>query len=102
MREVLATVWVVAHLPLPTGWIVSPPDVIAVLAGLAAFIVLVKNQRVNLFISEVIGELSKVVWPNRKETVLSTGVVSILVGICAVILFLFDTLWGSIIKIFYS
>ena len=101
-REIMATVWVVARLPLPPDWILSPPDLIAAAVGLATFVVLLQNEKVNAFVNEVITELSKVTWPNRKETVLSTGVVSVLVGICSIILFGFDMLWGALVKILYQ
>lgn len=100
-REALESVWVMAHMPQPVDWVVPPSDLVAASAGLAAFIILFKSERVNIFANEVITELVKVVWPSRKETVLSTGVVSVLVGICAMILFVFDMMWGSLVKIFY-
>jgi len=101
-REIVATLWVVAHLPIPEGWIVLPSDMIAAVLGITTFVILLKNQRVVIFTNEVITELSKVVWPNRKETVISTGVVSVLVAICAVILFSFDMVWGALVRIFYQ
>lgn len=101
-HEILATVWVVAHLPTPEGWVVAPYDILAIALGLATFVILLRNERVVGFTNEVITELTKVVWPNRKETVISTGVVSVLVAICAVILFGFDMVWGALVKIFYQ
>ena len=101
-RELAATVWVMAGIPMPVDWVASPPDLIAAAAGLATFVVLIKSAKVNEFTNEVITELSRVVWPDRKETVLSTGVVSVLVAICAVIFFLFDMLWGAVVRVFYS
>lgn len=101
-REIMATVWVVARLPLPADWIMAPSDMIAAAVGLSTFVVLLRNEKVNTFVNEVITELAKVTWPNRKETVLSTGVVSVLVGICSIILFGFDMLWGALVKILYQ
>lgn len=101
-REMFASIWVIAKLPMPADWIVSPVDMIAIVCGIATFVILLKNNRVNTFTNEVITELGKVTWPNRKETVMSTGVVSVLVGICAIILFGFDMIWGAIIKVFYQ
>jgi preprotein translocase subunit SecE len=101
-REIFQTVWVLARLPMPTQWVVSPADMLAGAVGVITFIVLLKNAKVNSFTNEVITELGKVTWPNKKETVLSTGVVSVLVGICAVILFGFDMIWGSVVKVFYQ
>jgi preprotein translocase SecE subunit len=54
------------------------------------------------FTNEVISELSKVVWPARKETALSTVVVTVLVGICSIILFGFDMFWGMLVSVFYQ
>jgi len=101
-REMFASIWVIAKLPMPADWMVSPVDMLAVAMGIVTFVVLLKNQRVNTFTNEVLTETGKVTWPNRKETVLSTGVVSVLVGICAMILFGFDMLWGAIVRVFYQ
>ena len=101
-REILSTVWVLARFRMPADWMVSPVDILAGAIGVATFAALIRNAKVNSFTNEVITELGKVTWPNRKETVLSTGVVSVLVGICAVILFGFDMLWGAVVKIFYQ
>ena len=101
-RELVAVIWVLAHLPMPVDWVVAPADLIAAAMGVATFLVLWRNARVVTYINEVITELGKVVWPDRKETVLSTGVVSVLVAICAVILFIFDVVWGALVRIFYQ
>jgi preprotein translocase SecE subunit len=101
-REVFATLWVVLHLPVPEGFFASPSDILAAAIGIATFVVLVKNAKVVEFTNEVITELSKVVWPNKKETVLSTGIVCVLVAICSMILFGFDMVWGALVRVFYQ
>jgi preprotein translocase SecE subunit len=101
-REMFQSLWIIAKLPMPADWVVSPVEMLAVAMGIVTFIVLLRNQRVNTFTNEVLTEAGKVTWPNRKETVLSTGVVSVLVAICAVILFGFDMLWGTVVRIFYQ
>ncbi len=101
-REAVASIWAIARLPLPHDWIVSPIEIVAAVLGIVVFVLLLKNARINTFTNEVITELGKVTWPQRKETVLSTGVVSVLVGICAIILFLFDMVWGAVVKVFYQ
>lgn len=101
MREFVATLSVILRLSMPVDWVIPPTDAIAAACGIVVFVILLKNEKVNTFTNEVITELSEVVWPNRKETVLSTGVVSILVGICAAILFGFDMVWGVMVRIFY-
>ena len=101
-REAFAALWVVAHIPTPDAWIVHPSDILAMACGIATFVLLYKNNKVVVFTNEVITELSKVVWPNRKETAMSTGVVTVLVALCAMILFGFDVVWGALLKIFYQ
>lgn len=101
LREMISTLWAISRISQPVDWIVAPPDILATLMALTFFVILLKSEKVNLFTNEVITELSEVVWPARKETVLSTGVVSILVGICAVILFGFDMIWGIMVRLFY-
>ena len=102
IREMLSTVWVLARLPMPADWVVSPVDLLSAAVGLVTFVILLRNEKVNSFTNEVITELGKVTWPNKKETVMSTGVVSVLVGICSVILFGFDMIWGTVVKVFYK
>lgn len=43
------------------------------------------------FLREVRAELRKVIWPNRKETILYTSVVLISVGAVALIIWVFDS-----------
>jgi len=102
VRELVQAIWVAAGIPLPLDWLISPTDMIAAAAGIAVFLALLLNVKVNEFTNEVITELGRVVWPDRKETVLSTGVVSALVGICAMLFFVIDMVWGSLVKVFYQ
>jgi len=95
------TLWDLLELPLPIDWFVSPAQIAAFITAIIMFIVLQRNAKINQFSGEVASELSKVTWPEKKETVMSTGVISVMVAICALILFAFDSLWGSIIKIIY-
>ena len=46
----------------------------------------------------VLGNLpfAAVTWPKGKETVASTGVIIVMVGIASMILFFFDAFWGTI------
>ncbi|TVQ91729.1 MAG: preprotein translocase subunit SecE [Deltaproteobacteria bacterium] len=43
--------------------------VIAVVVGLAGFLVVLRTRKYVTFIDEVVGELAKVSWPTREETV---------------------------------
>ena len=100
-KEMFATLWAVLHLQDP-AWILAPYDLIGIAFGIITFVTLSKLNITKTFMIDVITELEKVTWPNRKETTISTGVVSILVGICAMILFGFDLIWGSLVSLFYQ
>jgi len=101
LREMITTLWVIAKFSQPVEWVIAPPDIAAAIIAFTVFVGLLKSEKVNLFTNEVITELGEVVWPGRKETMLSTGVVSILVGLCAVLLFGFDMIWGVMVRLFY-
>ena len=80
----------------PEDWIIPPDALFALVAVGAILLVVRRSQRGNGFLNEVASELTKVTWPGRKETVLSTGVVAAMVGASALVLFLFDFLWGMV------
>ena len=101
-RELTAMVWALARLPQPVEWVLPPSDIIAIGAGAATFILMLRSTIVTTFTNDTLTELGKVTWPNRKETVISTGVVSVLVAIASGLLFMFDMLWGAMIRIFYQ
>ena len=46
------------------------------------------------FLQQVRSETSKVTWPTRRETMISTGMVFIMAGLAAVFFFLADTAMG--------
>lgn len=94
-RQLLGTVWDYFRLPAYQDWVVTLPDLLAVLVGIGTYLLLKKNKKADQFMTEVVVELSKVTYPVKKETAVSTVVVIIMVGIASVILFLFDTVWGT-------
>lgn len=95
-------VWDLVGLPIPADWFIMPAQIIAFAAAIVLFIILQRNLKVNQFSSEVASELSKVTWPEKKETIMSAGVIAVMISICAVILFAFDSLWGTIVKVMYN
>jgi len=99
-RQLLLFGWDVLRLPVYESLPVGIPDVLAFLIAIAVFVVLKRNAKVSEFGLEVISELSKVTWPTRKETVVSTGVIIVMVGIAAVLMFMIDTLWGTLTRSF--
>lgn len=78
------------------NWLVPPSDIAGILAGAILFASLLRSRRAADFAGAAMAELAKVTWPNPKETGLSTGVVSIMLGIATLCILLFDTIWAWI------
>jgi preprotein translocase subunit SecE len=70
-------------------------------AGVAVLIAYqtVMGKRVWEFVSDAKIEVRKVVWPSRQETVQTTLIVFVMVLIMGVVLWLFDMLLGTILRI---
>ena len=96
--RLIAAVWDLTRLPVPQEWPVEPAYLISFAVAAGAGFWVRRHERANKFLNEVALELSKVTWPQRKETVASAGVVIILVGIASLILFVIDSLWGTMIR----
>ena len=79
-------------------WLLAPSDLAGIAAGAVVFVALVKWPRANIYFDNVLAELSKVTWPDRKETVVSTGVVAVLVAIATLCILFFDTVWAWIAR----
>lgn len=85
--------WVWSYIAKPNDLIVNVAAVgVAVLAGYLAY----RNERVFEAAYDVTAELEKVTWPSRKETYAATVVVIVTVSIASIILWGFDTVWGSL------
>ncbi len=54
------------------------------------------------FIREVRREVSKVTWPSRKETTVSTGMVFVMVFLAAAFFFLIDQVLSTVVKMILS
>lgn len=102
LRQMLEQVWEIFRLPIYSDWPIQLPALMALLGAVSSFILVRRNRKIMTFLEEVANELSKVTWPNGKETIASTGVIIIMVGIAAVILFAFDTLWGTLTRSFLA
>jgi preprotein translocase subunit SecE len=66
--------------------------------GALLFVGLYRNEKVNQYMNEVVVELSRVTWPNQKETTSGTIVVIIMVLLSAGVLWLFDSIWSYLIQ----
>ncbi len=60
--------------------------------GVLVFAYLQFSPKINVWAEEVILEVSKVVWPTKKDTIGMTIVVLIMVAIACTILYIFDTI----------
>jgi len=74
---------------------------VLVAVGIAGFIALQteKGRMAWGFVREARTEVRKVVWPTRKETVQTTGVVMAMVALVAVILWMLDGLLAYLVKL---
>ena len=54
---------------------------------------------VRSYLREVVYELRKVVWPSRKETMGSTAVVLVIVGLCATFLGVVDFILSRLVRL---
>jgi preprotein translocase subunit SecE len=74
-------------------------DAVPALLGALTTYILYRSQKIRTYLLEVITEVKKVVWPNKKETWGATVVVIIAVLISGVVLGLFDWISGYLIKL---
>ncbi|MCB1214735.1 MAG: preprotein translocase subunit SecE [Deltaproteobacteria bacterium] len=59
-----------------------------------------RSEKSMVFLDEVALELSRVIWPERGDTVKSSGVILVLIAIAALVIFVFDGLWGTLMEKF--
>jgi len=80
------------------GYFAKPNDLaingIALMVGVTVGILAYKSEKVFGAAADVVHELEKVTWPTRRETYAATIVVLVTVGISALILTGFDSLWA--------
>jgi preprotein translocase SecE subunit len=73
----------------------------AALTAVIVTVILYYHKSVNAFANEAAAELSKVSWPDRKETWSNTVVVIVTSFIAAIILFSFDAVWSWVTDLIY-
>jgi preprotein translocase subunit SecE len=103
----LLLVWLFGNLISTVWYVFADPDealvsVASVLLGIVGAVFLYRNSSTHGFAQEISEELARVSWPTRKETSNSTVVVVVTSIICAVMLFLFDTIWSSVTDLVYK
>lgn len=86
------------RLPEPDSNYVLPIAlVIAAIIGLGGY----RHSRVHDYSQEVAGEMTRVTWPDRQETVKQTGVVLAVSIVAALVLGLFDLIWANLTDVIY-
>jgi len=71
-------------------------SVLGIVVGAVAVLTLLRNQRAVTFTDEVIGELSKVTWPTREETIKASYTVVVTTLMVAVLLGFYDFIWKNL------
>ena len=79
---------------------VALSSAIAMLSGVASFIFLVRYRRAMVFTDEVIGELLKVTWPSREETLRASITVVATTIFTAALLAAYDYIWKNVADFF--
>lgn len=74
--------------------------IVVVLVAVAVAMTTLRGRKFNQFRKEAWAELRKVIWPNRTETTQTTLLVLVVVLLVALMLWLFDMLISSVIRMF--
>jgi len=86
-------------LPAPSATLITG---VAAIIGILTGFLLYRHPRAKPMADEVAGELSKVTWPNRPETMRNTIVVIVTSILAAIYLFLFDSVWSAFTDLIYG
>lgn len=71
-----------------------------VAVGFAVFLALFLNPKIYVWADECVGELRKVVWPSRKDTIAMTTVCCVMVVVAGIGFGVFDFFASQLIKVF--
>jgi preprotein translocase subunit SecE len=82
------------------GTPVALSSLMAFLSGAALFIVVIRTHKWMTFIDEVVGELAKVSWPTREETVRASITVVATTVFTAALLGGYDFVWKNVADYF--
>ena len=80
--------------------LVNTSTAIAVVGGFATFGGLIRTPRALKFAGEVVGELLRVTWPTRDETVRASTTVVVTTLFTAALLALYDFTWKNLADVF--
>jgi len=105
LDKLVVTVWTLLSdsynaIPEPESYAILITFGSALVGAVAAWR-LYRHEKINRLTNEVVGELSKVTWPARREISYSTVVVIITSIVASMILGTFDTIWSTITDLIY-
>jgi preprotein translocase subunit SecE len=80
--------------------LVTTSTALSVVGGAITFFILIRTRRALTFSSEVVGELLKVTWPTRDETVRASTTVVLTTLFTAGLLALYDFTWKNLADLF--
>ena len=76
--------------------LLNTSSVLAVVAAAATFVGLLRSVRATSFTDEVIGELTRVTWPTKDETVKASTTVVLTTVFTAGLLAVYDLIWKNL------
>jgi preprotein translocase SecE subunit len=80
--------------------LLNTSSAIALASGTACFAILIRNKKVILFTDEMVGEVVKVTFPTRQETVRATTTVVLTTLFTAGLLAVYDLIWKNVADVF--
>ena len=103
LARLLSGIAFAADLPDPAvlGNRLPLTNVVSLLIAIGGGVYVFRNKTANDFLNEVVTELWKVAWPDRKETQNSTVIVIVTTIIVSLILGVFDMVWGKLTGFIY-
>lgn len=69
---------------------------LAVVFGILAFVGAVRNLTVMTYISEVVGEFTRITWPTRDEAIKAATTVVVVAGLAAILIAGYDFVWKNL------
>jgi len=84
-----------------SGGMLTLSSLIAIISGIITFVGLIRNRKVMSFTDEVIGEVSRVTWPTREETVRASIIVVFTTLFVAALLAAYDYIWKNLADYFF-
>jgi preprotein translocase subunit SecE len=80
--------------------ILNTSSLLALLSGLGAFVILLRNRSALTFVGEVVGELVRVTWPTREEAVRASTTVVLTTVFMASLMAVYDFTWKNLADLF--